>query len=166
MLKRLADAHPNKVAQLTLQYRMNEAICSLCNEVAYKGKLRCANNNVTNGKLQLDGFPAALAKIKVDWKPGSGVGWLLQVINPNKGVIFVDTDPLVRKTDCSEASWLELSRGNGADGGNLINSAETILSRTIIHGLLACGLNVDMIGLISPYRSQVRKTAYFMFTMV
>ena len=155
MLKRLADAHPLEVVQLTLQYRMNDAICSLCNEVAYQGKLRCANDQVMKGKLLLDGFPGSLAKLKIDWKPGSGVGWLLQVINPNKGVVFVDTDSLVRISDDTQNQWLEDSRGRGTEGGNIINASETILSRIIIHGLLSCGLKPDMVGLISPYRSQV-----------
>jgi len=155
MLKRLAEAHPTSVAQLTLQYRMNEAICSLCNEVVYKGKLRCANDEVFKGKLQLEGFPGSLSKIKLNWKPGSGVGWLLQVINPNKGVVFIDTDSLIHNSDGAQVQWLEISRGRDAEGGNMINATESMLSRIIVHGLFSCGLKPDMIGLISPYRSQV-----------
>lgn len=33
MLKRLADAFPDAVAKLTIQYRMNESICQLSNIV-------------------------------------------------------------------------------------------------------------------------------------
>lgn len=156
MLKRLADAHPSEVAQLTLQYRMNDAICSLCNEVVYKGKLRCANDQVRRGKLQLEGFPGSLSKMKLNWKPGSGVGWLLPVINPNKGVVFIDTDSLVHASDGTQAQWLETSRGRDIEGGNIINATESMLSRIILQGLFSCGLKADMIGLISPYRSQVR----------
>lgn len=157
MLKRLADAHPYAVAQLTLQYRMNDAICTLCNEVAYKGKLRCANDHVSQGKLQLEGFPFSLSKIKRNWRPGSGVGWLLPIINPNKGVVFIDTDSLVNNPQESQAQWLETSRGREVEGGNMINTMESILSRIIIQGLLCCGVRPDMIGIISPYRSQVCK---------
>ena len=33
MLKRLADAFPDAIAKLTMQYRMNESICHLSNVI-------------------------------------------------------------------------------------------------------------------------------------
>jgi len=39
MLKRLAEAQPNAVVQLKLQYRMHKEICALASKAIYDGKL-------------------------------------------------------------------------------------------------------------------------------
>lgn len=44
MLKRLAEAHPNAVAQLTLQYRMHHEICSIASQAIYNGRMIFTTN--------------------------------------------------------------------------------------------------------------------------
>ena len=147
MLKRLADRYPESVAQLTLQYRMHEDICLLSNLLVYKGHLKCANDTVRSKKLALPQFPRSLRSIV---KPDSpGLGWLLPLLNPNRPVVFANTDAIGLNLETS-------GRGRGSNGGGLVNDKEVDLARCIAQGLRVCGLNASSIGIISPYRAQVR----------
>jgi Superfamily I DNA and RNA helicases and helicase subunits len=149
MLKRLADRHPQSVAQLTLQYRMNEDICLLPNILVYRGALKCADDTVRKSKLSLPGYPL---KLKTIIKPGSnGVGWLLPVLNPNKNVVFVNTDSMGQNLESSVRN-----RDRSNKGGGVVNEKEIELAKVIVHGLLICGMGAASIGIISPYRAQVR----------
>lgn len=147
MLKRLAEKHPSDVAQLTLQYRMHEDICLLSNLLVYNGLLKCGNDIVRVQKLTLSHFPRALkTKIQPTTK---GLGWLLPVLNPNKPVVFVNTDKLGQDLEGSE-------RARGAKNGvGVFNDTEVSLAGHVIDGLRLCGLQAEYIGVISPYRSQV-----------
>jgi DNA replication ATP-dependent helicase Dna2 len=149
MLKRLADEHPNAVAQLTLQYRMHEDICLLPNLLVYKGGLKCANDDVKSKKLRLNSFPRSLKTII---KPNNkGLGWLLPVLNPNKPVVFVNTDNIGQDLEfCGKG-------GNRSSSRGLVNDTELELSRFVVNGLLVCGLPPSSVGIISPYRAQVCK---------
>jgi len=149
MLKRLADEHPNAVAQLTLQYRMHEDICLLPNLLVYKGGLKCANDEVKSKKLYLKSFPRSLKTII---KPNNkGLGWLLPVLNPNKPVVFVNTDNIGRDLEfCGKGGSRSSSRG-------LVNDTEVEISRFVVNGLLVCGLPPSSVGIISPYRAQVNR---------
>ena len=149
MLKRLADEHPNAVAQLTLQYRMHEDICLLPNLLVYKGGLKCANDDVKTKKLHLNSFPRSLKTII---KPNNkGLGWLLPVLNPNKPVVFVNTDNIGQDLEfCGKGGSRSSSRG-------LVNDTEVELSRFVVNGLLVCGLPPSSVAIISPYRAQVCK---------
>jgi len=154
MLKRLADKHPESVAQLTLQYRMHEDICLLPNLLVYQGSLKCANDNVRKSKLTLSGYPLNLKRII---KPGyNGVGWLLPVLNPNKIVVFVNTDSMGRNLESSAKNRDSKSSSISASGG-LINDYEVEITKIVVHGLLICGLDASSIGIISPYRAQVSR---------
>jgi DNA replication ATP-dependent helicase Dna2 len=171
MLKRLADKHPSSVAQLTLQYRMHGAICQLCNDIVYGGKLRCANEEVETSLLRLPGFPSAILK-------HAGVDptacWMTDVIDPSQPVVFVDTDSIRSHTASSQSAIrspsLEgahslsttagLERTTGKKGkGNVVNDTEAVLIRQVIHGLLECGMEISQIGVICPFRSQVRRSS-------
>jgi DNA replication ATP-dependent helicase Dna2 len=153
MLKRLADKHPNAVAQLTLQYRMHEDICYLPNMIAYEGKLKCANDIVRTKKLVIPHYPRSLRTLV---KPEIiGLGWMLPVLNPNKPALFVSTDK-INSTSSTEFEGLELSSGR-VDGGGMINDVEVQLIRTLVKGLIVCGIKESDIGVISPYRAQVNR---------
>lgn len=153
MLKRLADKHPNAVAQLTLQYRMHEDICSLPNMIAYAGKLKCANDVVRTKKLVIPHYPRSLRTIvkrEID-----GLGWMLPVLNPNKPALFISTDK-INSTSTIDFEGLELNRGR-CDGGGMINDVEVQIIRTLVKGLIICGVKESDIGIISPYRAQVNR---------
>ena len=152
MLKRLADKHPDAVAQLTLQYRMHSEICNLPNLLVYKGNLKCANDEVRKKKLILPQFPRYLRRII---NPGNtGLGWLVPVLNPNKPVAFASTD-MISQSSSKGFEGLEVSRGRGNDRGGLVNDIEVSLTKFVVQGLQGCGLDLANIGIISPYRAQV-----------
>lgn len=154
MLKRLADRHPESVAQLTLQYRMNEDICLLSNILVYKGALKCADDSIRKRKLSLPGFPLKLKSIV---RPGNnGVGWLLPVLNPNKNVVFVNTDYIGQNLESCVTN-----RDSGIAGGGVINDTEIEVAKVIIHGMLVCGLDATSIGVIGPYRAQVCDNIFY-----
>ena len=158
MLKRLAERQPDSIAKLTLQYRMHENICSLANEICYHGELKCANETVRSSKLILSRYPKALPiPIQHDSNgngPSSDVGWLQRVLNPDMPAVFVDTDAI----GCSASGTFQgLERSSGRrQGGTIVNDTEVSLVRSIVRNLLKCGLNSASIGVICPYRSQLR----------
>lgn len=153
MLKRLAEAFPDAVAQLTLQYRMHEDICLLSNLVVYEGQLKCATDDVRSKKLSLPSFPRALRGLCSD--SSIGLGWLLPILNPFKAVVFVNTDK-IGSGDEASFRGLEISQGQSRKGGGTVNEVEAKLTRLIVHGLQICGLDSKSIGVICPYRSQLK----------
>lgn len=158
MLMRLASAHSESVVALTYQYRMNEEICKLSSYLIYGGRLKCGNEEVRNRKLDLPGFPEALpptvSQNKGLWP------WLKMTVSPDNPVIFVDTDNMRkssndgRKEETSMEA-LEEKRG-GRAGGQVTNSIEATLVRYIIKGLISTGASPKQIGVIAPFRAQVR----------
>lgn len=154
MLKRLAERQPDSIAKLTLQYRMHENICNLCNEIVYGGELKCANETVRTGKLILSRYPKALPIPIQQESSTNEVGWLQRVLNPDMPAVFVDTDAI----GCSSTGAFQgLERSSGRrQGGTIVNGTEVSLVRSIVRSLLKCGLNSASIGVICPYRSQLR----------
>lgn len=83
LMERLALRWPECVATLSVQYRMNEQIQCLPNKLIYDGKLTCGNAEVSKRKIQLqmtedESLPA----------------WLQAVLDPEKGVVVLDTGDL------------------------------------------------------------------------
>ena len=155
MLKRLAEQHSDAVAKLTLQYRMHENICRLCNEIVYKGELKCANDEVRRSKLVLSRYPRAVpVPIHQEGDASTERGWLQRVLNPDVPAVFVDTDAIGSGTN---GAFQGLERSSGRrQGGTIVNDTEIAVVRSIVRCLLKCGLNSGSIGVICPYRSQLR----------
>jgi DNA replication ATP-dependent helicase Dna2 len=155
MLKRLAEQHPFSVAQLTYQYRMHEDICQLSNDIVYKGRLKCADVTVAHRILSLSGFPENLPSVvRADSRP-----WLKQAIDPSSAVVFLNTDTIEGASPHhdSPGTFSPLERSNGRKvGGSIVNDAEASLVRICVGGLLACGLDASSIGVICPFRAQLR----------
>lgn len=154
MLKRLAEKHPDSVAQLTYQYRMHEDICQLSNDIVYEGKLKCANDSVAKRQLTLHGFPENLPCVVNQ----NSSAWLNQVIDPSSAVTFLDTDN-IKDTLCGASTDpihpLERSYGWLA-GGSIVNDTEASIVRITVGGFIACGLEASSIGVICPFRAQLR----------
>lgn len=53
LFRRLSDAHPDAVAPLAAQYRMNSDIMLLSNQLIYENRLRCGSEEVANQALVL-----------------------------------------------------------------------------------------------------------------
>jgi DNA replication ATP-dependent helicase Dna2 len=156
LLKRLADAHPDAVVPLTFQYRMNDDICQLSNDLVYHGNLKCGNEVVRKQKLCLPLFPRGLHKYQQSFP------WLKRIIDPIFPVVFVNTDtmgaPSVSPETRDSFFYLE-SSGSKTAGGNVMNATEANLTTLIASSLVACGLNPSDIGVITPFRAQVRRYA-------
>jgi DNA replication ATP-dependent helicase Dna2 len=151
MLKRLAEQHPNAVAQLTFQYRMHEDICQLSNDIIYGGSLRCGNDEVRRRKLDLPGFPENMGNQGIT-PTGQ---WLVDVVDPNHPVIFMDTDKLRSSSaECDGMNPLERSVGL-RNGGSIVNDSEALLVQLVVGNLIDCGLHASSVGVISPFRAQV-----------
>ena len=180
LFKRLADLHPQAVCALTHQYRMNREIMSLANCLVYEEKLKCGSETVASRKLKIPEavlnkpniMPLPMLRKEVV-KDGH---WLKDILRPDKPVIFVDTDGigvpcLEKRTDIrsmspessnslynfndKDVNSTNSSRGNHSKGG-LVNRVEASLVDTCIAGLLRCRIPIEDIGVICPYRSQLK----------
>mmetsp|Transcript_43308 Transcript_43308/g.90966 ORF Transcript_43308/g.90966 Transcript_43308/m.90966 type:complete len:271 (+) Transcript_43308:743-1555(+) len=138
MLMHLAEAFPDSVAKLTMQYRMNEEICHLSNIIAYKGLLKCGNDGVRRKKLSL---PKNLKMTNATDR-----AWIERAINPDQPVIFLDTD---------NKGWLESDGGKSGAGGPT-NHVKVSIVKKIVLSLSTGGLKNSSIGVITPFRSQLR----------
>jgi DNA replication ATP-dependent helicase Dna2 len=163
---RLAEKHPGSIAPLTYQYRMNEAICRLSSEAVYGGRLKCGNDEVSTRKLELPGFPSRLPPAA----SRSVYPWLKRVIDPEQTVVFVDTDNIKKKPrSASERTSVNLSNAADEDiealeekmggrvRGSVTNPTEAMLVRFVLKGLISSGVPASSVGVISPFRAQVRQ---------
>jgi DNA replication ATP-dependent helicase Dna2 len=144
MLSRLADKHSDCVAQLTLQYRMHEDICRICNEIVYEGKLKCANEDVKSRVLTLSWF-----KVSDDW--------VSRIIDPSRPVVFADTDFFDRDFNQIATNQIVALERRPEKSGNMVNDREVAIVGRIIDALIGSGLPASSIGVISPFRAQVRQ---------
>ena len=53
LFRRLSDAHPEAVVDLTYQYRMNSDIMLLSNKLIYSNRLRCGLDTIASQTLHL-----------------------------------------------------------------------------------------------------------------
>lgn len=115
-MMRLADAMPVAVSRLSLQYRMHKDICDLCNDIVYKGTLKCANDQVSTALLTLDNFPNGLPKLQkriftsnsqssLSATKSDDQDWLLRIIDPRYVVVFADTDRIHSDPSIAEGQY-------------------------------------------------------------
>ena len=186
-MKRLADAVPHSVSRLSLQYRMHKDICDLCNEIVYKGTLRCANDHISKALLKLENFPSGIPKPKSRFplqphrsstKPScNDQEWLPRIVDPRYVVVFADTDLISSESNSNGAlnvgqaitdtgpafRDLEISSRMKTGEGGIVNSTEVNLVRHTVNALVRCGLDASEIGVISPFRSQVSSFLRFFY---
>ena len=80
LFKRLSEAHPEAVVDLTEQYRMNEDIMLLSNRLIYRDRLKCGSRAVAKQSLLIphpkDGH--------LPHRPDAGTGpcWLQRLMDP------------------------------------------------------------------------------------
>jgi DNA replication ATP-dependent helicase Dna2 len=154
MLKRLAEGHPDSVSQLTYQYRMNEEICQLSNDIVYNGKLKCANDIVAKQRLTLDGYPQAVDHLINN----TSLPWMRKALDPSNAVVFLDTDAITLSSSDSSNDVVHPleSSSSRRSGGSIVNETEAFIANILAEGLIRCGLDASLIGIISPFRAQLR----------
>ncbi|XP_078659491.1 DNA replication ATP-dependent helicase/nuclease DNA2-like [Branchiostoma floridae x Branchiostoma belcheri] len=131
--------HQSATAQLNVQYRMNSDIMELSNTLMYDGKLRCGSDKVAAARLDLPAWSQLEAAML-----GLGVAssWIQEALRPEAPVRFLDTD----KVPALETS----------EQGGLSNRTEALLVRTLTSALVQAGCPQEDIGIIAPYRRQLR----------
>ncbi|KAF8326832.1 AAA domain-containing protein [Cantharellus anzutake] len=140
----LCNAHPETTVDLVHQYRMNEDIMLLCNNLIYNNRLQCGSSSVANRKL---GIPDPTFIDNLHRVPNSctlGTCWLSEVLDERspcrRKVIFIDTDDL----PAEESRVSDLVQ----------NEVEASLVYQIANALFASGVTETQVGIISLYRQQ------------
>jgi DNA replication ATP-dependent helicase Dna2 len=150
LLKWLADSHPDSIAQLTFQYRMHEEICKLSNDLVYSGTLKCANDTVRSQQLTLPNFGNKATQSE----------WLRRAVDPSIPVVFLDTDGVhstSTPTDKVIVPEVALERTSArGEGGSIVNDTEAKLVSVVVDTLASAGLSPSSIGVVCPFRAQVR----------
>lgn len=133
----LAAAHPAAVVMLRLQYRMNEEIMAISNQLVYGGMLTCGNELVAQARLALPRFGALSCRLC-----GSSGCWLDCALDPGRPVLFLNTDA---------CQALEAASGN-----SYRNQDEAALIGLLLAALGHAGLPDSEVAIISPYRPQLK----------
>ncbi|XP_004928891.1 DNA replication ATP-dependent helicase/nuclease DNA2 [Bombyx mori] len=118
---------------LHLQYRMNQAITDVANQVAYDSRLKCANGQV------------ALATLSIDMqKLSSKTEWLKRACSPEPedAVLFLD----MKSTNVFDFE---------NESRSCRNKAEACLVLDLMECFKEGGVSSKNIGIIAPYREQV-----------
>ncbi|QEU58463.1 Dna2 [Kluyveromyces lactis] len=136
LFEKLCHSHPQSVVELQLQYRMNAEIMSLSNVLIYGGKLQCGTDEIRKQVLQ---FPN-------NYKCSQDT-WLQKAINPEQPVVILDHDGF---QSTSNDQFVEQN-----DHGQLSNVGEANVVNEVVRELLAHGIEVDQIGVMSMYKAQM-----------
>ncbi|KAI3629188.1 hypothetical protein CBS9595_000260 [Malassezia furfur] len=129
LFQTLCEAHPHAVVSLTRQYRMNAAIMALSNALVYRGALQCGSAAVADATL------AAHA-------PAHAPRWIAPLLAPDVRAAWLDTDALGAR--------------EARHDGTLDNAAEAALVGALCAAFARAGVAHAAIGVLTPYRQQVR----------
>ncbi|CAD7941179.1 unnamed protein product [Amoebophrya sp. A25] len=129
LMERLSEEQPACVAELNVQYRMNEEIQKLPNKLIYNGKLVCGSDAVKYRKLTAYTLGDVTTK----------EGWLRAALDPDRKVVFLDTMDSLPEDMASRQE----------------NQGEANLCQELVRSLLSLGLFEADIGVLSPYRRQL-----------
>lgn len=125
-------------SNLTQQYRMNGPIMKITNLLMYDNQLQCANSHLETATLNLPNYDSLVESGKLSI-------WLQKIVEPSLrcSVMFLDT--------CGAAA----ENHNGSN--SVVNSKEAAIVVAIIQALIEAGLTADGVGVITPYRAQVKQ---------
>jgi len=184
MFKRLSEAHPNAVISLTTQYRMNEDIMAVSNALVYENRLQCGSEAVAQARLCFENS-SRLNELCGDTYTSWVYHCLLpehSVVFVNTDSIRNSAEAATillydgRETEYQKCTSLLSEGGRGGsptavtakgdqDGNGdaakkrvLHNPTEIAIISLLIEEFARCGLR-DIhasVGIVSPYRSQVR----------
>ncbi|CAG8477198.1 11131_t:CDS:2 [Funneliformis caledonium] len=148
LFKMFTEIHPNAVANLRYQYRMNEEIMNLSNSIIYDSNMLSGSTITAQTRLCIprwnEGFLSQFHDPEYYCCHESC--WLKDVIDPERPLIMIDTDNLLTKEFVSN--------------GKYQNDMEVILVEHSVKALLAGGVPAKEIGIITPFRSQLKHIAH------
>ncbi|KAM8924632.1 DNA replication ATP-dependent helicase/nuclease DNA2 [Pelodytes ibericus] len=148
LFKRL-EKNQEAVVELTVQYRMNRKIMELSNTLVYEGRLECSSERVAAGTIQLPNF--ASLKLELDFKETGETSWIKDALEPSNPVCFLNTEKIPA---------LETE-----EKGGVSNWIEAKLVYHLTSLLLKAGCKPSDIGIIAPYRQQLKVISGY-FTML
>ncbi|KAL2083251.1 hypothetical protein ACEWY4_021024 [Coilia grayii] len=141
LFKRL-EHHSDAVVQLTVQYRMNSKIMSLSNTLMYEGKLECGSERTASAVLQLPTRDSVEQDLELFIGQAAYMDWINAALQPLNPVCFLDT---------SKVPAMET-----VEKGGVSNQTEATLVHAIVSLLLKAGCKAGDIGIIAPYRQQLK----------
>ncbi|XP_054892940.1 DNA replication ATP-dependent helicase/nuclease DNA2 isoform X3 [Poeciliopsis prolifica] len=143
LFKRL-ELHSEAVVQLNLQYRMNSQIMSLSNSLMYNGRLECGSERTASALLTLPSLPSVQSELAscAETRPQPDPSWLQAALLPSNPVCFLD---------CSAVPALE-----SVEQGGVSNRTEAALIHMMLSLLIKAGCKPGDIGVIAPYRQQLK----------
>ncbi|XP_078107030.1 DNA replication ATP-dependent helicase/nuclease DNA2-like [Sander vitreus] len=143
LFKRL-ELHSEAVVQLNVQYRMNRQIMSLSNSLMYEGRLECGSERTATALLTLPFLLSVQSELssysKTHTQPD--LAWIQPMLLPSNPVCFLD---------CSTVPALE-----SVEQGGVSNPTEAALIHKILSLLIKAGCKPSDIGVIAPYRQQLK----------
>ncbi|OJT15542.1 DNA replication ATP-dependent helicase/nuclease DNA2 [Trametes pubescens] len=147
LFRRLSDAHPSAVVDLTHQYRMNSDIMLLSNKLIYSDRLRCGSDAVASQSLSLPN-PKFLRLLHAKSTCHDACCWMNTLMTESCKAVFVDTDQVPAR--------------DSRVGDLVENKVEAQLVHQVTECLLGCGVRQDQIGVISLYRQQLKLLSYLL----
>ncbi|KIM55426.1 hypothetical protein SCLCIDRAFT_17374 [Scleroderma citrinum Foug A] len=149
LFRRLSEAHPHAVVDLTYQYRMNEDIMQLSNTLIYGNRLRCGSEAVAQRSLVLPDkrFLETLhSASNRSCLPGKC--WITHLLEEKCKAVFVDTD--------------RVPAFDSRVGDLVQNEIEGKLVYQITETLLQCGVSQKQIGIMSLYQQQIKLLSHLL----
>ncbi|XP_028298854.1 DNA replication ATP-dependent helicase/nuclease DNA2 isoform X2 [Gouania willdenowi] len=143
LFKRL-ECHGDAVVQLNVQYRMNRQIMSLSNVLMYDGRLECGSERTATALLTLPSLSSVQTELSSFSQTHlqSDMSWMQTALLPSNPVCFLD---------CSKVPALE-----SVEQGGISNYTEAALIQTLLSLLIKAGCKPSDIGVIAPYRQQLK----------
>ncbi|XP_073729316.1 DNA replication ATP-dependent helicase/nuclease DNA2 [Misgurnus anguillicaudatus] len=147
LFKRL-EHHSEAVVQLNVQYRMNSAIMSLSNALMYEGRLECGSDKTASAVLQLPSKALVEKELDLYVCEPQYIAWVQAALEPNNPVCFLNTS--------------EVPAPETVEKGGISNQTEALLVHVIVTLLLKAGCRAADIGVIAPYRQQLKSISSLM----
>ncbi|MBN3295920.1 DNA2 nuclease, partial [Amia calva] len=141
LFKRL-EYHSDAVVQLTVQYRMNSKIMSLSNTLVYGGRLECGSDRTASAVLELPAWGAVQQRMETSFVSAEHVRWIRAALEPQNPVCFFNTQ--------------EVPAPETVERGGVSNATEAALVHCVVSLLLKAGCRASDIGIIAPYRQQLK----------
>ena len=117
---------------LKKQYRMNEEILSITNQIIYDGKIEHGSEEVKTWWLETP---------NKDFKPK--LNWMRVALNPNNPVVFLNTDHIIKKLSDQNLRWMKNK-----------NFVESAVVNMLVTDLIFYGVDLKDIGIITPFLDQ------------
>lgn len=137
----------NSTFVLGLQYRMNQTVVKLANNLTYNGQLQCANDVVAKAKLEIPN----MEKLKEKF---SKTIWLAKIasFHLDQACTLVNTGNVFEMA----SQFLESINDDRTEKSKLyVNYCEIAIVLHLVDILLESGVDGKSIGIIAPYRDQV-----------